>query len=370
MGTHGISIDFDGCADLIAHCPCPDEPEQAMVWLEKAYNCLFTGNPETIAIKVDPDDPDKKEYSSGELLEKSPTFASIKKKLESLTKEDSVKLYLGSNRQSREVDIAMKKDKNQPLNAKACTMVLERILQLAYTQTGPNIDFKENVLLELLDQDYKISRRAGVKTLLTKNGVIVENTKFVMLLQQMHDIARTSSKTPIVFTFMDDKEEITQRAHQFFKDNPLLIPEGLTLRIEQSFTFDSKNTTYEYPQLEGQGKTLKTEEIKDIYSAAKESLHSCQSFTGTLAQKMVGGWPRPSDGVDTQKYSQTIINKVLEKYPMETILKTMQDAIDTPDLSKLKTVLPFLVEHQKIDAQQQAEILEIPSAKEDPELMK
>ena len=243
MATHTLSLDFDGCTDLIALCP-PEQryqPKKAQQWLQDAYSCLFTGSPEKIKISR----PMRKcrDYSREALLANCPSFAIIKEKLESLTDADKLVLYLGSNRQSDQWDRTLQKEKNQALNAVQCTEVLAEVLKNS-GEKG-NVEFKSSVRLQGITRPKNNGKN--------DKKVPVENTKFMLLLQQMHDAKSTPPGAQVEFTFIDDKENIIKRANNFFNTYPFLIPAGVTLHLKESNIFGRYIKREDYPPIDGIG---------------------------------------------------------------------------------------------------------------------
>lgn len=146
MDTPTLSLDFDGCTDLIVGFPIQDRYEKAKAhkWLHDAYSCLFTGSPEEIIITKPMGEGRK--YSREALLANCPSFAIINGKLESLQDTDKLVLYLGSNRQSDQWDTTLQEENCQALTAMQCTEILADVLK--DIRKKGDVEFKSSVRLQ------------------------------------------------------------------------------------------------------------------------------------------------------------------------------------------------------------------------------
>ena len=286
MTLQAVSLDFDGCADLIAFCPDEfrQDKQQTKQWLEQAYGCLLMGNPQEIVININ---GLLYELSSEALLKECPTFAMVKQKLAALVEGDQLVLYLGSNRQSDEFDQLLAWDKNQRCTAVECTKVLTKVLNLARAELAKpkDVQFKHLVRLQSLTDDA---------------DVLIENTKFMLLLQQMHAAKTASLDEDVELTFIDDRADITTRAFDFFATNPDLIPSGLNLSIVRSHIFNSYQSVKVYRSIVGTGIHLTHAQISNVYGQASETLKTNLAYSN----RPQGGWP--GDGDDYSAYQDCI----------------------------------------------------------------
>ncbi|QRN04177.1 hypothetical protein GH742_09995 [Legionella sp. MW5194] len=174
---------------------------------------------------------------------------------------DSTTLYAGTNRQSVSDDRAnaYKNDTGSAfphlmqlagyLKDKLRKVKLDKFLLTdLYHQRKAGESFNE--ALTLLDKDSLHYDQEKMKNGPFKDW-LHDQSKLTLLYAQIHRFAKKHPKDTMDFYFYDDREDILEKLHAYFQQNPNRLPSNLCLRIKR---YCGEGSLKDYPPIQGTGK--------------------------------------------------------------------------------------------------------------------
>ncbi|MDX1837079.1 hypothetical protein DIZ81_07515 [Legionella taurinensis] len=174
---------------------------------------------------------------------------------------DSTTLYAGTNRQSVSDDRAnaYKNDTGSAfphlmqlaayLKDKLRKVKLDKFLLTdLYHQRKAGESFNE--ALSLLDKDNLHYDQEKMKNGPFKDW-LHDQSKLTLLYAQIHRFAKQHPKDALDFYFYDDREDILEKLHAYFQQNPNRLPSNLCLRIKR---YCGEGSLKDYPSIQGTGK--------------------------------------------------------------------------------------------------------------------
>ncbi|KTD48933.1 Dot/Icm T4SS effector [Legionella rubrilucens] len=173
---------------------------------------------------------------------------------------ESTTLYAGTNRQSISDDAA-NAHRNDTGSAfphlMQLTAYLNKFLKVKldkflltdlYHQRKAGESFNE--ALTLLEKDSPHYDREKIKHGPFKDW-LHDQSKLTLLYAQIHRFAKQHPKDTLDFYFYDDRDDILDKLHAYFQQNPHRLPRNLCLRIKQ---YCGEGSLKDYPPVQGTGK--------------------------------------------------------------------------------------------------------------------
>ncbi|KTC94175.1 hypothetical protein [Legionella erythra] len=169
-------------------------------------------------------------------------------------------LYAGTNRQS------VSDDRANAYRNKTGSAFPHLIALAAYFKGRHKVKLDRFLLTDLYHQ-----RKAGQSfneaiSLLANEGVdydeekikkgpfkdwLHDQSKLTVLYAQIHRFAKKHSKDTLDFYFYDDRNDILDKLHAYFKQNPHRLPDNLCLHLKR---YCGEGSLNDYPPIQGTGK--------------------------------------------------------------------------------------------------------------------
>lgn len=193
---------------------------------------------------------------------------------------ESTTLYAGTNRQSVSDDRA-NANRNKTGSAfphlmQLAAYIKERhrkikldrfLLTDLYHQRKAGQSFNEALSLlvnESVDYDEEKMKKGPFKDWLH------DQSKLTVLYAQIHRFAKKHGKDTLHFYFYDDREDILDKLHAYFKQNPHRLPDNLCLRLKR---YCGQGPLNDYPPIQGTGK-IDNDYKKTVIRLAADTLES------------------------------------------------------------------------------------------------
>ncbi|MDR3443124.1 MAG: hypothetical protein P4L65_08915 [Legionella sp.] len=145
--------------------------------------------------------------------------------------------FIGSNRQSRYVDVINSKKSG----SESCFPAIKKVSDFLGTTLDPFIladiygDAPDGIsFAQAIDNDYRGAH----------NTWMFDESKVTPLYAQIHKMANANPNEKIIFDFYDDrgnnilKKQMLEKLNDFFSKNPNLIPSNVTLRLNHYIGWD------------------------------------------------------------------------------------------------------------------------------------
>lgn len=376
MGKVVVAFDFDGCMDLIHFAKDESEYKKKLLkqtmgntmnpWYDEEgklvdFNSAENQNSTDSIIErgYEPGSKmsDEKQFAHkvvflrAKALRDFPAIRAFKNILRD-AKENSHEVIVrcASNRQSKVIDNGLCTYNKHGLTADACFKAMfpdnQKLDGVKVTYNDARLEDTVKTSIEVPNEQKEVVAETVT--------VPYENTKFATLIDQMHAEAPDPKlEKSMTYTFMDDREDILERANKFFSENPYLIPKGVELKMIH--TPQSKRTKEQsYQSIPGTGVKLKNDQRIKLVSYIMTEITQDENYKRCSE----GRWPTHDEQVApliekienkfneiTDRQASTIdLDKLeygdkearkLAKKSLEVLLKE-----DTPpDLEKMKEIL-------------------------------
>ena len=392
MGKVVVAFDFDGCMDLIHFAKYEKDPtstykeellkqtmyntmnpwyneEGKLVDFNSAENQNSTDRIIERGYEPSPKMSDEKQFAHkvvflrAKALRDFPAIRAFKNILQDAkdAKENGHEVIVrcASNRQSKDIDEKLCTDKYHGLTADACFKAMfppnQKLDGVTVTYNPARLEDTVKTSIEVPNEQKEVVAETVT--------VPHEDTKFATLIDQMHAEAENlQSNESMTYTFMDDREDILDRANKFFSENPYLIPEGVELKMIH--TPQSKRTEEQsYQSIRGTGVKLDNDQRTELVSSIMTEITEDSGYHKYKEY----GWPRDDEQVapliekienkfnaitdrqastialDKLKYGDKEARKLAKK-SLEVLLK--EDKL--PDLDKMKTFLKARINKKSV----------------------
>lgn len=156
-------------------------------------------------------------------------------------KHNKVITFVGSNRQSKAVDLA-----NSPGKG-SCFPAVQQVNQFL----GTSLDsFLLADVYGQLPAGTSFNRAIDKENKLPDANWMFDHTKATILYAQMHKTANEHPNEAITFDFYDDRQDILDALNKFYKYHQHLMPSNVTLRLHR---YDGNLKSPNYSDIQGTG---------------------------------------------------------------------------------------------------------------------